>query len=1024
MKQTRDVEIVRHEYHSPQDMQSKTVTSGRNVINEFQQVPLKVYPMRWVPWKSEYLPYLLDGEYIICSQGSINWHAVHAGNQPQIQTHEIAGLPDFGNGYVLSPLRPGWLHVRRTEPGGRVLWYEYQVRDDGTLRVCQWSDNEIGSDYRVPRGHITDHIPVSYNNEYQIAYSEVQWSWALYERMENDAGLRSTHMHELTQETVSFNSQEYELQQTNDTAVFLNANPVERPIRRDDLHELPDNGCIAGLIDPFSIADAIEWDLNDAWLQMVAFVQSLRLGVDPRHIEHILRDSKEGLPDLSGLQPEATLRAQFESLHNISIMMYQTGFGTAESEDKIGKYLDRSRMEILLGKQDRARLREQIAEKRDMLLTFLQSELYSNHAILYCESTAERIACGKQRVMWHHMPLVKTPYHEDMILELAEDLPNGGDDPGIAYLRNILDGQADVSALFSAEMEFDLETEMEGATAIDDDGNPPNIEELVLTAINTFDTILGLTSQLVEDFPTYKAVQLQWLNTAVFRGIDSRPLPLFEHVSLAELIDASAEPVLRNGKNVFRFTELPDNMDFVHTPRGMLDTKQISTARMIQQAYKRNPTKIERAIGKLVTNPRWLTFMAGVSYVNLGFVLLNSATTDYTKENGYLLGMRQSIAFFNAFAGAWGATYTLKQARAGQLAAEKVVFKTKLFFAGGSFLSAGVSGMDAYISFSENNYEAGLLFGTSAVISVVLGVGLLVASWPTLLIAALVLGAVGTSVWAGFLEYSPLERFANNFLLRDYGRRVLWIFGSKIQPPDTPTPWRSLNAHHQRRDELIADNFARFREFPKAEKDLMDVIFGVHLTLEPEWVVAYSKWWNPVTAEGMQRVTVRIRILSFDPQFSRVENPKLRVYYNRGMLPLTQPHPEGVDAVSGAAADYSDSIYIELGAEAEIHYEPQDGVMVASLEYIIPLESLDLDQSPRVLFTMRYRYNERIHFPSPENGQGRYIGIISHVRKIRTQQVDPGAALGTLIAESMLYAPDTQVGTLSQLQEPETWRLL
>ncbi|MCG8478763.1 MAG: hypothetical protein MI724_06685, partial [Spirochaetales bacterium] len=107
--QGRDTRVF--EIHTTEDSTRHTVSFQEE--NVFEQTPAKVYPMRLVPWFASHKAVVAgDGQYLVYNDGHLHWYDISATMETEIEPHTFSHLPAYGEGYVFSPPRAGWLYVR------------------------------------------------------------------------------------------------------------------------------------------------------------------------------------------------------------------------------------------------------------------------------------------------------------------------------------------------------------------------------------------------------------------------------------------------------------------------------------------------------------------------------------------------------------------------------------------------------------------------------------------------------------------------------------------------------------------------------------------------------------------------------------------------------------------------------------------------------------------------------------------------------------------------------------------------
>lgn len=307
-------------------------------------------------------------------------------------------------------LRKGWLYVYRNG----YLWRELEVLAHGHTRDVNLRRHQ-GKDERPASGETDSRVIIPYkmvgrHQQIEIAYSEVQWSWARINALggmdpdpkeeprlrpetprpqvskEEAAAGRRQRMQDFTAELRRFIAGE-------DTENIQSVENCTAEIYSLHLHrfsKLP----VVYLQDPLGVAETLADEHEAAWAEMENFIEALRVGLPP---ERVALQAHRG--DIFG-EAEQVMRREVAAQFDVVVLMQQIGFASRENQKKYGRHLSRECLDVLLGARERKELRQTIMATRENLVAWLESREYQTALGDYLDNSAERKLNGKGVVLY------------------------------------------------------------------------------------------------------------------------------------------------------------------------------------------------------------------------------------------------------------------------------------------------------------------------------------------------------------------------------------------------------------------------------------------------------------------------------------------------------------------------------------------------------------------------------------------------------------------------------------------------
>lgn len=339
-------------------------------------------------------------------------------------------------------LRRGWLYVFLN---GK-LWRELQVHGQAKMNDVNLAAQR-GKDVRKATSLgkssvIVPHKIAGREQTVEMAYSEVQWSWARVQKLETDAALRGKRMETvcLAQRTGGyqpFGPQGNKAKVQHVALAYKELQSAKSPeaywlkTSKDEA-----NMPAVYLHDPLGVAISLAEAHEADWADMEALLHSLRTGVSPQEAQRNARLGA-GAPTLSAA--EQSLRTQVWAQFEVAALMQQIGFASEKHKKKYGRHLNKECLDTLLGARERKELREKISRSKAALVRFLEGEPYQIALGDYLENIPVRIIDGKAAVLYGARFLNRPPFALDAHLNPREVNVTPSGNPGAAYIDKLHD---------------------------------------------------------------------------------------------------------------------------------------------------------------------------------------------------------------------------------------------------------------------------------------------------------------------------------------------------------------------------------------------------------------------------------------------------------------------------------------------------------------------------------------------------------------------------------------------------------
>ncbi|MDO3376531.1 toxin VasX [Geoalkalibacter halelectricus] len=754
-------------------------------------------------------------------------------------------------------LRKGWLYVYRNG----YLWRELEVMEHGHTRDVNLRRHQ-GKDERPASGEVDSRVLIPYkmggiHQQIEIAYSEVQWSWA---RINDLGGMdpdpreeprlrpetakphvgkdqasanRRARMQDLTAELKRFIQGE----DTENIQSVENCTAQIYSLHLHRLSQLP----VVYLHDPLGVAMDLADRHEAAWADMESFIEALRVGLPPERVALQVRRGD------TFAEAEQAMRRQVAAQFQVAVLMQQLGFASEDNRKKYGRHLHRAGLDVLLGTRERVQLRQAIMGTRESLVSFLESRAYQTALGDFLDNTPERRLNGKGVVLYAARFLGRPATFLDAWLDPPDThaaAERQTSQAAQAYMNTLQTAGNPAGLLLAEDVEVRTESALRPAARprtvalLQDDTAPQSLRLKTILEDKGVDlaTRAGAVGvALIEAFSSMKAdlQTLEWVS----ERINTLKVPGFGEYTQVDV--ALPEPKIPEGYHPVegertslarpgvtyqaalavgaRAVTADGMMSVVQKNRvaifpATIEVTEVTTRQLVRKDLKPLPARLATRYHDSI--PRAVAiapFFVALDLLNLRTVLHQIAAGEIKGlDDGGLRGL-QLISAVSGVAQGMAETGNL-WLRVGKKPISPGLTRTA---ARGRFLGNAAMGLfnviDARRSYLENDKDAAAakIFAAGAFFGLVFAT-----SWP--LAIPLTLMAIGAT-YAGFqLEDDPVERFANNGPLR-------------LPPQQGATIWEKIRAHAQA--PLVEARFsAEWPQWTEIERLFLDeylIGFGV-----------------------------------------------------------------------------------------------------------------------------------------------------------------------------------------------------
>jgi hypothetical protein len=912
-------------YISNEDLKtSKFKTGGRY---EIQALNLKIYPLKYS---------LVDS--------NSRTHVADAGGLPAVS----------GKNYALTPLRPGgWLFLHDVK---KNTWREYKIKENGSFQGCLWK--KLDQDVRPPNDVDFDHLELEYEHTYEILVTETQLSWQQYKKLYDSADERQKRMQKIDPAEYRSKNKHKNLftaLQIHDVFDFDNAftnhSFDKRLVERNDV-------CYFALNDPLFIADQLRLDISIRYMKMESIIQSLQLGRSPDDVYAAMLKKT----DLNSLQ-DPHVRQELEALFRLSSSLYRFGYAEKENEDKFGGSLHKERIEKLIASGDRKDERQRIAKCKEKLLNYLKTTYYLDVLDAYLDNIPLRLLAARARLSLHIEPLAVDSDAKDKLLNLEKTTASEEykkiDKTCVDYLTDILDARNKLGKIYEKICPI-----KKAELMAKDENTNEEISELLSVPVAQFLTVslektLHQFSRLIEKSERFMPVLIRRLNAVqIVDGAGSVLIAgFFEQVDIRDYIPTKFKRIVKPDK--YRIINAPavEKTFFIASETDIIPVKQIGFTQIVEHAFE-NRNSFWEIMHKIAESKTWNYFVAGLSYINLLYCISELLKTPKNKLETFKAYMGLAGALSEVWASTNSLMYIKKMAAgASEEILEQIGLRIARINAVATFIGAGISAIDAGINFYEGDIDAGIAYGCSAILGILLGVALW-NSWHPGVIILLALAGIAALIFAVLLEDPPLERFIKNCPLRQ--EKTLLVFNSDVID-FKGEPWHVAKNHYDKRETLYKHGFEEWRRgndflFSLVYRELEDMFYTYRVQSSAKKEYLKKETFLSPTTAAVVHIKFECFLNLYDPSQSELEFQLL--YF------LTEEiKPYGYTEIPSKG-----NVVISMNAEKRI---------IAAIEYDIPKK---LYTDPKmfystILLLTRIKYSKELTYPIPEGTEQRYIGV-------------------------------------------------
>ena len=662
----------------------------------------------------------------------------------------------------------------------------------------------------------------------EMAYSEVQWSWARLTSLENDEDLRRQRAQRIP---------------LGGYPTFPLTEESEGGARVENIGTAPNlywlklyrdtNIAVTYLHDPLGVAETLADAHEGAWAEMEAFIESLQTGVPPEFAAKIARMGDFApKPTAEELELRREIAAQFE----VTALMQQFGFASEENRKKYGRHLNTECLETLLEAKERRDLRRKIIETRRALVACIESDGYQAALEDYLENTPERRLTGKGVVLYSARFLEYPSTAMDAALDPPDVHTDEEKETAQAYMDKLRTASNSAGALLaqtvaiSAEPRFRPSADPKTVALLQDDGAPPSLRFKTILEDQGVDLATkagAVGAALIDAFAGMKAdlLTLEWVS----ERINTLKVPGFGEYTLIDV--ALPEPKIPEGYHAVEGGRAGSTRPGVTykaalalgaqgvTANGMMSVVQksrvaifpatievteVTTRQLVRKDLKPFPARFAARYHNSI--PRAVAvapFFVALDLLNLRTALHQIVAGEIKGLGDGLLRGLQLTSAVGGVAQGMAETGNL-WLRLGKMEESRRLAKISLR---GRFLGNVAMGVfnafDARRNYIDNDKDAaaakiiaaGAFFGLAAASTWVWAIPLTV----------IAVGATLAGIW---LEDDPVERFAKN--------------GPLSHPPhEGATIWEKIHAHAQK-PSVEAAFSAEWPHWTEIERLIMD----------------------------------------------------------------------------------------------------------------------------------------------------------------------------------------------------------
>lgn len=752
--------------------------------------------------------------------------------EEQFKEYKGEGLPPLSLSnykYALTTIRTGFLYiVNETDEKG---WSEWVINDaSGLSEILQDEADKDLRDVSKKSRKLKQYL-ASPSDLLYIAYSDVQWSAAYWEKMRTDCEARAKRMQIFdaskqvsktvqpnvlgpvqAQENVSCLAEDKS--KLNNTQFFFNQAFADAENNEIDYDIDP----VICLHDPVGVAQELTSFLDYYWLKMESLLISMKIGVTQLDVEKALRQNK----DPKSLQNKEDLE-QIEALHKIAVTLKAVAYSGEDIEDKLihaRNGIEIERINKVLAAPERLKIKKSISKIRTQLFDFLDGDYFGLVVDDYLENCDDTINYVKFSKAHWLKKAAMMPNAMDVALENKNESAQWGgeeNDRGRKFVNDIVNERNHVGKILNTpSVVSDIEKEVNKAKYA-----------LIL------DSFFELTKSVFKDGPEALQVTVAMVNRVHIGSKGNINKAAFKVQELGELFietnlgrsDFFKKTINLNKKTLKAFKKINKGNKLSHKYMKLKKAKLITFTKPFEDFLIKNDPS--NTLDKINGSKIWLKLLRNISMVNVAMT-----GTNILRSGDYFQGFLNISKFGVAITEAYMALESIK---ALKFTDEFVIeaFDKHLRRIGkvagyaGGLIDAGES---AY-NFWQRDFDAGMAYGGAAAAGVAGTWFLLSAAnfWnPAGII--LLIGAVGLGIWAGTLEDTPIEMVAKNGI---FGPAPTIRRGAKIKFP--ATGYLSLLKFHIKedvRDGMHKLGFTDLEDLPEQYRQVLNALASPNVILK------------------------------------------------------------------------------------------------------------------------------------------------------------------------------------------------
>lgn len=917
------------------------------------------------------------------------------------------GAPDVIDfKYVRTTLRPGWIYIY-TEDTNKI--YKFATNDGGVTPYVLLRDKTIWA-----------------------AYSEVEWSPNYYCSMRDDASERQKRMQKISYadwyndqripDGVSYNNANAVFFQNDYLPPWKHKTDIANAFVNDNNEDKKEYVFFC-LHDPLSVADVLTANLNLKWMEMESLLISMQTGLEKSIVLDCLKNGMA--PEKIAKKQEPHKREQIEALFKTSLLLYQSVMAMDPTEGidhpmnkamatipgahyggpsiiltkvHLADYLDKDRIRKILGKKERDTLKEEIKKAKNELAKYLESAYYQNILLDYSENSGFQVIEGRWRISMHYQPLAFLPNAKDKYLGSKQDneIWTEKGDTGIKHLEKLINNTIPSGKVFKKKITVEVKTDRHA--------------EMVMINLNSIWNCMG---EYVKNHPEKRKTFVSILNNTETKITDSGQ-------TLNKIIEETDLNTISNGNIPAKINKEALNID----EKIWNDiTEKTSFSGIVSGTFKQirfsddfiDAMEQKSAVFKRISNSmRWNRFLAGVSYLNVGWALIElSSSKNKPEEIKNITSLLSSMVF------TFSVSEKIKDLRGIRrtISNEAASFLKSPRYLGalGAWLDAVVDVIDAGINLSECDYDAALALLGSAACGVLYGIGL-ISGWPPAAIIALLVAGLGFGLLAGFLEDSPFERLVKNCPLQGLGKGHVASKGNYLDV---------INYNYTNRNKLAKKNFLEWGNYIRLYESITDILFSGRVELIP------SKKDSDLISNGAGAKSV-----------SCTESLKIEIKLPKQVEEITTFDDYALYIVPEGLHSRTEKTLIkprtQRNGKAYTIIRPKDENAIFVLNYDIP--EIYFDEKYKfadLIFYYRLKLQNGLHvYPIEKGNSPRYMAIKERLRNsLSIINVAPGVSAAgpsgfmyyynnkivTTMNHHKVFGEKIRAGTIDELFKLDIW---